>query len=99
MINHKSNKTKSEPALIYVYSEEKMVLLLRVTVAPLVLVFTNLFPTCEENRNTAKIIHSLPLKYQFIILSSNGFTAFGNLTQSCFIRNIIDRFIDVTIFF
>lgn len=50
MINHKSNKTKSEPALIYVYSEEKMVLLLRVTVAPLVLVFTNLFPTCEENR-------------------------------------------------
>lgn len=50
MINHKSNKTKSEPALIYVYSEEKMVLLLRATVAPLVLVFTNLFPTCGENR-------------------------------------------------
>lgn len=45
-INHKSNKIKSEPALIYVYSEEKMVLLLRVIVAPLVLVFTNLYSTC-----------------------------------------------------
>lgn len=45
-INHKSNQIKSEPALIYVYSEEKMVLLLRVIVAPLVLVFTNLYSTC-----------------------------------------------------
>lgn len=56
--------------------------------------------TLEEGRWQRDQVNNslLAPQYQFITLSINGYTVFGNLSQLCFTRNIIDIVIGATNF-